>query len=281
MPAEYVVDPEMEFGHKAAAKPEEKDRHALLRKLILLPVAASISALSILFSAVNYDPLGLDVLNAVDLGEHADTAFPVLKTLEPNGPAPGYGVLDEDYIIYQNNGASSFVHAGAAYNTPDVTISGLTYDAATNTLTMKDFKGDALDVNMMGNGFTIVLEGDNDLGMLHLWGFYYGGSVTITGTGTLTLNATENYKYGLAIDAENSDSCIMIDAGVKLDIKGTEAAIAVFETTLDKAIYYKAPLTMTGGVRSDGETVEGMNEGSYLFTVYGEDKAPAKQVIFE
>ena len=57
---------------------------------------------------------------------------------------------------------------------------GIRYDSSTNTLTLHNFTGPLLDINLMGNGFTIKLEGENHLEMLRAWGFGYGGSVTFT-----------------------------------------------------------------------------------------------------
>lgn len=62
------------------------------------------------------------------------------------------------------------------------------YDISTNTLTLDNFTGEVLEVNLMGNGFTINLIGENHLDELIMWGAGYGGSVTFTGTGSLTLN---------------------------------------------------------------------------------------------
>ena len=34
--------------------------------------------------------------------DEADDAFPVLSNLEPNGYVPGFGVLDEEYVRFEN-----------------------------------------------------------------------------------------------------------------------------------------------------------------------------------
>ncbi len=130
---------------------------------------------------------------------------------------------------------------------------GIRYDSSTNTLTLHNFTGPLLDINLMGNGFTIKLEGENHLEMLRVWGFGYGGSVTLTGNGSLTINADRTNPIGIVLQAEISQSCLMIDKEVTLDVYGTEMAICVIDTTLEKAIYYKNELTLTGGICSIGD----------------------------
>ena len=102
------------------------------------------------------------------------------------------------------------------------------------TITLHNFTGPLLDINLMGNGFTIKLEGENHLEMLRVWGYSYGGSVTLTGNGSLTINADRTNPIGIELQAEISQSCLMIDKEVTLDVYGTEMAICVIDTTLEK-----------------------------------------------
>ena len=140
------------------------------------------------------------------------------------------------------------------------------YDADSNTLTLENFTASVLDVNLMGNGFTIRLVGENRLDQLIVWGAGYGGSVTLTGSGSLTVNENGSAQdgVGIEINGEWSQSCLMIDRSVTLDVYG-DPAIMIGATTMIKAIYYRKPLRMTGGIRTAGEFLE------YLSTEYDED----------
>ena len=67
---------------------------------------------------------------------------------------------------------------------------GTNYDKETNTLTLNsiDAKDWNLDLNMMGEDFKIVVNGECHLGCVICWGDGWGGSLTVEGTGTLILN---------------------------------------------------------------------------------------------
>ena len=72
----------------------------------------------------------------------------------------------------------------------------LVYNKSTNTLTVKDLEAYALDINEMGEDFKIVVEGYNKLDYITVWGFGWGGSAYITGSGVLDLD------LGLGLDLE-------------------------------------------------------------------------------
>ena len=189
-----------------------------------------------------------------DSTEEADYAFPTLSNLEPNG-LTGYNggtVMNEDYILINSSDGQSYIHVNDSWGQPVADIPGISYDRATNTLTLNNYSGPMLEANLMGNGFTINLIGDNHLDCLRVWGWFYGGSVKITGSGSLTVNRNSDYPIGIDIESECSDSCLMIDSGVKLDVYGSQTAIAVKTSSLDKGIYFLNPLSVSGGVRSEG-----------------------------
>lgn len=155
-----------------------------------------------------------------------------------NGRAGGYCIDDQGILIYYDATPYAIVEK----HNPIGPIPGASYDLATNTLTLENFTGRQINVNMMGNGFKIKLVGDNYLEQILVWGFGYGGSVTFTGDGSLTL-----YNSGgkaLVLEAEDSESCIMIDKGVSLDIYGDYGAVWVSRTTAAKGLYYLEPLVM-------------------------------------
>lgn len=229
----------------------------------------------------------------------ADDAFPLLGNLEPNGPVEGYGVLNEEYILLESSSGQLFLLAGSAWGHYDTDgnwqaaeisqLPGIAYDPATNTLTLDHYSGPLLNVNLMGNGFTIRLIGDNYLDCLLVWGFYYGGSVTITGSGSLTVNRDMQYPVGIDLRAEFSQSCLMVDSGVRVEAYGTEMAVLVRATAMEKAIYYLNPLTLSGGVRMGGDYVE-VTDGQYPsefgdfrdYTVVSDESGtPSLHVVFQ
>ena len=249
-----------------------------------------------------------------ELLDGPDDAFPILTNLEPNGEVPGYGVLDEQYVMmeytdkepdyiyrtvrrfmidsaglhlengevisdyyYNPNGTYAdqydydryqamtyWPDSGVVAFTPhsflpdgsvpqpiakkeivNQSLPGAYYDEATNTLTLDNYTGQFLNVNLMGNGFKLKLVGDNELTGIVVWGFMYGGSLTITGDGKLTLNG-KGGTQAIRLECENSPSCLMIDSNVTIEIKGGSGNVAVIDSTLDKGIYYLKPLEVKG-----------------------------------
>ena len=172
-----------------------------------------------------------------------DRAFPILPNPLPNSNVPGYGVINEDYIVaIDSSGQRSIVYLNAlkvdSYNEIEE-IPGLSYDRNTNILSMDNYHGGALEVNMMGNSFRIELTGENILdNYIQIYGFYTGGSVTFGGSGSLLVNAGKS-GVGLLLTGECSESCIMVEQTVTLDIYGDYAVYAE-QVRTNKLIYYES-----------------------------------------
>lgn len=262
---------------KASSENEDGDKHRWIKRMMLAPIASVVAMVSLVFSAFNYDPLVGILQNTEGSSasyDVADDAFPILSNLEPDfaGNYAWSGAGSEEYIrvLYPGESAPTYLEMGsvwASFGTNDSngqfipnrvsTVPNARYDAAANTLTLENFTASVLDVNLMGNGFTIRLVGENHLDQLIVWGASYGGSVTLTGSGSLTVNENGSASggVGIQINGEWSQSCLMIDKDVTLDVYG-ERAIVIGATTMNKAIYYLKPLQMTGGIRTSGEFFE-------------------------
>ncbi len=170
-----------------------------------------------------------------------DSSYPDLPNPNPNTPVPSYGVLNEDYVMVLDNkaGTSGFIYLNPnLYTEQYVTQQGISYDPSTNTLTLDNYHGGGLSVNLMGNGFTVELIGENELTeYFMIWGFYTGGSVHFTGNGSLTVNSGVSVDIGLQLAGEFSTSCIMIDSSVTLDVYGKSRAVEIQDTDAEKAVY--------------------------------------------
>ena len=253
--------------------------------------------------------------------DKADDAFPKLSNTSADfdGKYAWNGMgLSEQYIRYTSSESAQtgmtgfkYIVAGQVwtqyYGAVESTEAGAEYDASTNTLTLKNFSASLLDINLMGNGFTIKLVGKNSLDQLKVWGAGYGGSLKLTGSGSLTVNKSGKASGGVGIhlDGEWSQTCLMIDKSVTLDVYG-DYAMVVSATTMEKAIYYLNPLKMTGGRRTSGQFTEyatqqyaadGTLIGEvpttlaeiseqrgiqyYDYAVVGEDGMPSKHVTFK
>ena len=105
------------------------------------------------------------------------------------------------------------------------------YDLKTNTLTLTDFNNGnyLLEANMMGDDFTLCVKGDNRLAGIMVWGDGWGGSLHITGDGTLTVNEKKTMEYGVRFIPEGADSvAFAVDPSAKLHVYGQTSAIQVY-----------------------------------------------------
>ena len=184
--------------------------------------------------------------------------FPELSNLDPDfeGDYAWSGLGPEEFIRFIPAGEESYSYliVGAGYETATEGASELpergrkmvqdtdavSYDINTNTLTLNNFSGEILEANLMGNGFTIRLSGANRIGNLVIWGAGYAGSVKLVGDGTLTL------PHGLFLEAEGSQSCLMVGSGVTLDLFG-DVPLLIRNTSMEQAVYLGRTQIMEGG----------------------------------
>jgi len=102
------------------------------------------------------------------------------------------------------------------------------------------------------------------------------------------LNLYNSGGYGIDLRAEDSQSCIMIEPTVTLDVEGGYGAIIIENSRADKGIYYLEPMIMydatdiddTEIVRSFGP-FGGLSGGDHEFySVKDEDNHIVKHLIF-
>ena len=225
-------------------------------------------------------------------GEGSDedeNLFPALSNLYPdydgNYAGDNYGPEYFIRIRYGENDPFTYLKAGACWeqwdNAVETTVSGAWYDEDTNTLTLSNFEAYMLDVNLMGNGFTIRLIGNNYIDLLQIWGFQYGGSLKLTGDGSLVVNDHyANANGGLIMWAEGSETCLMIDNGVTLECYGS-TALMIYQTTMTDAIYYGSDIELSDGTEAyDDWTSETFGYNVHNYTIIGNDGIPASYLHF-
>ncbi|MBP1587867.1 MAG: hypothetical protein ILO53_05640 [Clostridia bacterium] len=296
IPLEFPVAP-AEFGEGKDRSSfteggSRGSRRSVIKKIMFATIASVIAGVVIIYASFNVDPLGSDFLlkglfppasgPVTPVTPGSATSFPKLPNLNPDyaGTCAWSGLGSEEYILVDN---TTYIAAGTtftgAFGLPVGTVPGASYNSATNTLTLTNYSGSSIEVNLMGNGFTIELVGGNSLDKITVYGSTYGGSVTFTGSGTLVLNKSGKESSGLFLQCESSPSCVMIDKGVTLDVYGTEA-IMVVGTTLDQGIYTLDPIQITGGTGQSVTVTEVRTlvldkNGNYLADEYGNRAAVA------
>lgn len=256
MPVEYFENNSYgDDSGKDSHNNKLKKRHKI--KMMAYLVASCAAVLTVLqvnpLKALDYvknNSNSNDVVEPVgDWGYDNDIHIlkPVLENGSPNGAVtvPQYGlenvVLDEEYVYCQEKEDSYYyLWSGATYSNP---VSGgnenAYYDYDTNTLHLRDCNLEVIAVNLMGNDFTIEVEGECHIGYICSYGFYYGNSITIKGSeGILYVNEDGNMDYGIEINAEDSKSGLFIDKMAGLTVGGKIAPVCISYTDMEHAVYW-------------------------------------------
>ena len=275
----------------------------VLKRAMLIPAASAIAIVSVTMASYNMDPLGGEGYYEEEYGYHGSEgsgkktdpdetsdpsgrtdSFPKLKNLDPDfaGEYAWSDMGTEEFLILDGY----FLVAGTVYTDGGTVISnpdGAVYDRDNNTLTLTDYHGSSLEANLMGNGFKVELVGDSELEYVKVWGAMYGGSITFTGSGSLTIKRSSpsgETDVGLMLEAEDSPSCVMVDREATVDIYG-DYAVIIHRTTMEKAIYTLSPIETEGGECAPGEFVEItiVVRDTNGNVVYGDDGNPVMQVM--
>lgn len=215
--------------------------------------------------------------------EQADAAFPTLGNLMPNTKPLANGIAEQFLLVSDGSQSYWLYQDSHEYYGPTATYEGMAYHPDTNTLTLTNCTAGLINANMMGNGFTIELIGENHVGAILAWGYQYGGSIKITGNGSLVINEDNQYACGIELLAENSESCLMIDGNAEVEIWGREVAFLITSTTCEKGLYFLKPNQMTGGFRNTTNLESEQNGFAGLgtnFTITDEGGNPVTYVRF-
>ena len=214
---------------------------------------------------------------------------PSNKTSAANGPSTVYE--DNAYVmVYPSADEQVFLYAGEfmqSMGATEGTVDGAKYDLKTNTLTLKDANLYHIDVNVMGDDFKVKLVGDNTLNSFRSWGYYYGGNVTFTGKGSLTLTGDGTPLF---ISAECSDSAFYFTESVTVKVtNGGIVPVAVTVSTSKNGINVakklntlyseKTQATINAGYDEDYNTYQVFEKDGVLYKVYVL-KAPDDKTIY-
>lgn len=139
----------------------------------------------------------------------------VMPVSAGNGPNPH---PDSCAWVQVDNGTTSdFLYSVQADKISSV--KGMSYDKATNTLTLNGFDNPkaCIVTNEMGDDFTIKVTGTNHIQQIYAWGYGYGGSVTLTGTGELVINENKQVESSIYLQAEGASAQVKIASGLTLN----------------------------------------------------------------
>ncbi len=86
-----------------------------------------------------------------------------------------------------------------------VNSKAISYDEKTNTLTLNNYKSNMmLMLSAMGDDFKIKVNGYNELGCIGSLDFNWGGSITVTGNGSLVVNKNKTYPAAVSMDVSST-----------------------------------------------------------------------------
>lgn len=145
------------------------------------------------------------------------------------------------YISVGNDGDSSnpqgeYKTIYSASSKDISTVEGIYYDRASNTLTIENYNNtkNIIATNMMGDDFKINIKGENHIGELVSYGDGWGGSITLTGNGTLYINENKSYETGIYMNAENTKSVLTVGPECNVYVySGLNALVSSSNTTSD------------------------------------------------
>lgn len=145
------------------------------------------------------------------------------------------------YISVGNDGDSSnpqgeYKTIYSASSKDISTVEGISYDRASNTLTIENYNNtkNRIAMNMMGDDFKIDIKGENHIGELVSYGDGWGGSITLTGNGTLYINENKSYETAIYMNAENTKSVLTVGPECNVYVySGRNAIVSSSNTTSD------------------------------------------------
>lgn len=174
------------------------------------------------------------LVTAVVLAVSAAVSFAVPQVKAANGPCDT-GDWAYAYINVRNGEESNMLFSSEGTNS----IDGMSYDRESNTLTLNNYKSSTTVIvtNMMGDDFKINLVGDNEIGSIGSYGDAWGGSINISGNGSLVINADKSDDYGIAFFAEGTNSVLSVADTCNVTIySGSKAVVYTSDNLTNKPI---------------------------------------------
>lgn len=174
------------------------------------------------------------LVTAVVLAVSAAVSFAVPQVKAANGPCDT-GDWAYAYINVRNGEESNLLFSSEGTNS----IDGMSYDRESNTLTLNNYKSSTTVIvtNMMGDDFKINLVGDNEIGSIDSYGDAWGGSINISGNGSLVINADKSDDYGIAFFAEGTNSVLSVADTCNVTIySGSKAVVYTSDNLTNKPI---------------------------------------------
>ncbi len=147
-------------------------------------------------------------------------------------------------------------------------VEGAFYDVGSNTLTLSNFAGEGvvLNLTMMGADFRLRLVGSSTLTAIRSESLGYGGSICVCGDGSLTVTNPDG--TAICIDADGAADCLRVEAQARLTasssvggaVRVVNSALGTgaiqFDTATPDVAVWDSSAPLTDRYTSDGALID-------------------------
>ena len=156
-------------------------------------------------------------------------------------------------------------------------IEGLSYDLATNTLTLTDFVhlDYVLQVYAMGEDFKLEIIGDCALARIEGAGMNWGNSITFCGSGTLNVNSQNFFENAVEIFDSDSNVTVNFDKNVEVNLGRRNAVKVAYSSAQSGDVVF----TFDGEHNGRIEQTELYDEYDEQVEGYYVDNTPQKEDV--
>ena len=112
------------------------------------------------------------------------------------------------YIVIDDGSANPKQLYNANKSVTISTVKNISYDKKTNTLTLNGYQEaeNKIVANEMGDDFKVKVVGNNQIQGIAVWGYSYGGSLTLEGNGSLEINKNRVQGEPISLMAEAANA---------------------------------------------------------------------------
>ena len=124
------------------------------------------------------------------------------------------------YIMIDDGSANPKQLYNANKSVTISTVKNISYDKKTNTLTLNGYQEAEKKIvaNEMGDDFKVKVVGNNQIQGIAVWGYFYGGSLTLEGNGSLEINKNRVQGEPIFLMAEEANAQFKVKQGVTLKV---------------------------------------------------------------
>lgn len=124
------------------------------------------------------------------------------------------------YIVIDDGSANPKQLYNANKSVTISTVKNISYDKKTNTLTLNGYQEAEKKIvaNEMGDDFKVKVVGNNQIQGIAVWGYSYGGSLTLEGNGSLEINKNRVQGEPIFLMAEEANAQFKVKQGVTLKV---------------------------------------------------------------